>query len=295
MKEDAWIGAIRRWTAGPARRDLAAGIGDDCAILRPPAGADLLVTTDLMIEGVHFRRGQLTAEQTGAKTLARGLSDIAAMGGEARFALVSLAVPQWADARWAKAFYRGMAQLGQRHGACIIGGDLTRAPRLAADIVVLGYAPRGKALRRDGARPGDVIYVSGALGRAAAAGFADVPEPRLELGRKLRGKATACMDLSDGLALDLHRMCLASGTAAELDGVLPCAPGATLEQALFGGEDYELLCTLPAAARPPRGLVRIGQMTARRRKGEVWFAGVRLNPQGWDPFAKPARQQPRPA
>ena len=111
-----------------------------------------------------------------------------------------------------------------------------------------------------------------------------LPEPRLGLGRKLRGRATACIDLSDGLALDLHRLCRASGTSARLDGVLPCAPGATLEQALFGGEDYELLCTLPAGAKPPRGLERIGVMTKGRGPGEIRFAGYRLEPRGWDPF-----------
>ncbi len=285
MKEDAWIAAIRRWADGGRAPGLALGIGDDCAILRPPRGCDLLATTDLMIEGVHFRRGALTASEAGRKTLARGLSDIAAMGGEARYALVSLALPGWADRRWVRDFYGGMGQLGSRWNVAVTGGDLTRSERLAADIVVLGFVKRGQALRRDGARPGDVIFVSGALGRAAAAAYRDVPEPRLDLGARLRGKATACMDLSDGLALDLHRMCKASGTAAELDGVLPSAPGATLEQALFGGEDYELLCTLPAGARPPRGFTRIGRMVGRRPPGTVWFAGVKLPARGWDPFA----------
>jgi thiamine-monophosphate kinase len=285
MREDAWIAAIRKWTAGRRRADVIAGIGDDCAILRPPAGQDLLVTTDLFVEGIHFRRKMFSARQAGRKALARGLSDIAAMGGEARYALVSLAVPGWADARWVREFYRGMAELARQWKADIVGGDLTRSRLLAADIVVLGSAPRGKALRRDGAKPGDVIYVSGALGRAAAAGYRDVPEPRLDLANKLRGKATACMDLSDGLALDLHRMCAASGTSAELDGVLPNAHGATLEQALFGGEDYELLCTLPAGARPPRGLTRIGRMVKGRPAGAVWFAGAKLRIGGWDPFA----------
>lgn len=285
MREDAWIGRIRRWTAAPGGgAGLVRGIGDDCAILRPPAGKDLLVTTDLMLEGVHFRRDLLSAEQAGAKTAARGLSDIAAMGGDARFLFVSLAMPEWADERWLRAFYRGLTRMAARGGARIAGGDLTRSEKLAADVVVVGEVPRGRALRRDGARPGDVIYVSGPLGRAAAAGFSDVPEPRLELGRKLRGRATACIDLSDGLALDLHRMCVASGTAAELDGVLPVAPGATLEQALYGGEDYELLCTLPAEAKPPRGLERIGVMTAGRAAGSIRFAGLRLKPRGWDPF-----------
>lgn len=284
MKEDAWIAAIRRWTAGRRRTGVVAGIGDDCAILRPPAGHDLLVTTDLLVEGVHFRRGTLAAHEAGWKALARGLSDIAAMGGEARHALISLALPPWAGRQWVKEFYRGVAGLGRKWNVEVVGGDLTRGRLFAADIVVLGSAPRGKALRRDGAKTGDIIYVSGALGRAAAARYRDVPEPRLGLGLKLRGKATACMDLSDGLALDLHRMCLASGAAAELDGVLPSAPGATLEQALYGGEDYELLCTLPPGVKPPRGFARIGRMVADRPAGTVRFAGARLKIGGWDPF-----------
>jgi thiamine-monophosphate kinase len=148
---------------------------------------------------------------------------------------------------------------------------------------VIGAVPRSKALRRSGARAGDVIYVSGALGHAAASGYRERPEPRLELGRKLRGKASACMDLSDGLALDLHRLCVESKVAAELDGVLPSAPGATLEQALSGGEDYELLCALPAGVKAPAGFTRIG-VVKTGKPGEVKFAGMKLGPGGWDPF-----------
>ncbi len=295
MKEDAWVAAIRRWTAGRRRADVIAGIGDDCAILRPAAGQELLVTTDLLVEGVHFRRGWLTARQTGWKALARGLSDIAAMGGEARHALVSLALPAWADERWTKEFYSGLGELAEKWGVTVVGGDLTRGRLFAADIVVLGSAPQGRALRRDGARTGDVIYVSGALGRAAAGGYRDAPEPRLGLGRKLRDKATACLDLSDGLVLDLHRMCAASGTSAELDGVLPSAPGATIEQALFGGEDYELLCTLPPGTEPPRGFTRIGRMVKGKPAGAVWFAGARLKIAGWDPFRSEPRTGVSPA
>jgi thiamine-monophosphate kinase len=177
-----------------------------------------------------------------------------------------------------------MGELGGRHGVAVIGGDVTRGERLAVDVVVVGAVARGKALRRNGARAGDVIYVSGTLGHAAVSGFRERLEPRLELGRKLRGKATACMDLSDGLAMDLHRLCVESGVAAELDGVLPSAPGATLEQALSGGEDYELLCALPAGVRAPAGMTRVGRVT-KGRAGEVTFGGVKLGAKGWDPFS----------
>ncbi len=282
MDELSLVSAIRACCGGRGR-GVALGIGDDCAILRLRRGEELLATTDFVIEDVHFRRKTHTAADVGWKALARGLSDVAAMGGEARWALVSLALPKWADLRWVRGFYGGLRALGDRFGVTVVGGDVSRTEKLTADVVVLGAAPRGKALRRSGARVGDGIYVSGALGHAAVSGYRDRPEPRLELGKKLRGKATACMDLSDGLGLDLRRMCEESGVSAWLDGVLPAAPGATLEQALGGGEDYELLCTIPAGVAAPRELTRVG--TVRKGKaGEVWFAGVKLGRTGWDPF-----------
>ena len=183
------------------------GIGDDCAILRVPPGDELLIHTDMTVEDVHFRRKTHTAAQIGAKTLARGVSDVAAMGGTPRWALVSLALPKWAGEQFLAGFYDGMMGLARRFKVSLVGGDLTRAKQLTADIVILGTAPRGKALRRDTAKPGDGIYVSGALGHAAASKYLEVPEPRLTLGRWLVGKACACMDLSDGLAIDLHRLC----------------------------------------------------------------------------------------
>ncbi len=285
MNELSLIRSIRRYTAS-GRRDpaLIAGIGDDCAILRPRAHEDLLLTTDFLIEDVHFRRKTHTTVDTGWRALARGLSDIAAMGGDARYALISLALPPWVRASYVRDLYKGFNLLATQHGVRIIGGDVTRTAKLTIDVVVIGAVPRGRALRRSGARPGDVVCVSGALGRAAVSKYRARPEPRLALGRKLRGKATACMDLSDGLAMDLHRLCLESGVAAALDGVLPCAPGATIEQALQGGEDYELLCTLPPRQPVPRGFVRIGVVLSGK-PGTVTFAGAPLPPSGWDPLA----------
>lgn len=285
MNELRLIQAIRRWSGtGRAVPGLIAGIGDDCAIIRPKPREDLLFTTDFLIEDVHFRRAQTGGADAGWKALARGLSDIAAMGGEARYALVSLALAPWSGGAYVKAFYRGINRLAGQHGVAIIGGDVTRTEKLSVDIIVIGAVPRGRALRRDGARPGDIVYVSGALGRAAARDYKDRPEPRLALGRQLRGKATACMDLSDGLALDLHRLAAESGVAAELDGPLPSAPGATYEQALCGGEDYELLCTAPAGRRVPRELTRVGRIVAGTA-GRLTLAGARLQPRGWDPLA----------
>ncbi len=283
---------------------LVLGIGDDCAILRPRGSAeDLLFTTDMLLEDVHFRPETHGAEDVGHKALARGLSDIAAMGGVPRFCLVSVAVGRWADERWLERFYDGLLALAGRTGTVLAGGDLARSRQFACDIVVCGAVPRGSALRRDGARAGDGIYVSGRLGGSAlglerSRGAAHErhlrPEPRLALGRMLREElhATSAMDLSDGLSLDLHRLCLASGVAAEVVAP-PRFPGATLRQALHGGEDYELLFTLPGNAKPPARydhlpLTRIG--TVRQgRAGDVLLStsGRRptpLEPLGYDHF-----------
>lgn len=294
--EAGWIGRIRRM-AGAARGALVLGIGDDCAVFRPPgAREDLLFTTDMLLEDVHFRRETHSAADCGWKALARGLSDIAAMGGEPRFCLVSLALAPWADRRWADGFYRGLLLLANRAGAPLAGGDLARAERLACDIVVAGAVPRGRALRRDGARAGDAVYVSGALGGSAlglASGRGKAwrrhlrPEPRIELGRFLRVRlgATAAMDLSDGLSLDLRRLALASGLAAEI-AMPPIFPGATPQQALHGGEDYELLFTVPPGKRVPPAfqgipLACIGEMR-RGPAGAVTLDGAPLAPLGYD-------------
>lgn len=247
------------------------GIGDDCFIY-----SDLVFTTDLMVEGVHFEQSD-EPEAVGHKTLARGLSDIAAMGATPRFCLLSLAVPAWAGNTWVKRFYKGLL----KSGVPLTGGDVSHAGQLVCDIMVCGQVPNGKALRRDGARPGDHIYVSGELGANARDHFKRTPEPRLALGRRLLGKATACMDISDGLSLDLHRLCTASGVAADLD-TIPVASGATLEQALHGGEDYELLFTSKTPLRLA-GIRRIG--TVRKGKpGAVKLNGKPLKPAGYDHF-----------
>ncbi len=294
------VNVIRRRASAAAAdvRGLALGIGDDCAIFRPRAGEELLFTTDMLIEGTHFRRETHSAADAGWKALARGLSDIAAMGGEPRFCLVSLALAPWCGAPWVDGFFRGLLQLAGRSGTNLAGGDLSHAANVACDITVCGSAPRGRALRRSTARPGDAIYVSGlhggsALGLESRRGRARTrhlrPEPRLALGRFLRATlhATAAMDLSDGISLDLHRLCLASGLSAEIEAP-PRFPGATLEQALHGGEDYELLFTARPAARVPAGfegipLTRIGTMR-KGRAGSVTLNGKPLPPLGYDHF-----------
>src|ERR1017187_7142923 len=206
--------AIRRRAHLPARRGLALGIGDDCAIYRPRgAREDLLFTTDLLVEDVHFHHRTHPPEALGHKALARGLSDIAAMGGVPRFCLLSLAAGRRADGRWIDRFYDGLLRLARISGAPLAGGDLAHAAKTACDIVVCGAVPRGGAVRRDSARAGDAIYVSGRLGGSALglerkAGKAWLrhlrPQPRLALGVFLRERlgASAAMDLSDGISLD---------------------------------------------------------------------------------------------
>ena len=258
--------------------ELVAGIGDDCAIIRQRGSAqDLLVTTDMSTEGVHFRSSD-PLESVGRKALARGLSDIAAMGGEPRFGFVSLSAPS--EAAIGK-LYDGILGLAKQTRTTIAGGDLSRSDKVMIDVIIQGVAPRGEALRRDTARAGDFICVSGPLGRAASRSYVDIPEPRLAYGRRLRKRATACMDLSDGLCIDLYRMCVASRLRAEISAV-PLFEGATLEEGLYGGEDYELLFTLPRLTTR-RGLFVIGRMQAG--KPALSFNGKRLDPRGHDHFA----------
>lgn len=270
------------------------GIGDDCAILPGGQGNDLVITTDMLLEAVHFRRADPPA-LVGQRALARGLSDIAAMGATPRWCLLSFAVPEWATEAWTKSFYEGLLALAKQHRTHLVGGDLSHARTAAADIVVIGEVPHGKELRREGARPGDGIYVSGALGAAGARKYAAAPvEPRLALGRWLRGKASACMDITDGLSLDLHRLCTASRVAAVVDRPLPVAPGATLEQALSAGDDYELLFTAPgpiAARHRGVALTRIGTIT-RGTPGHIELFGQPHAPRGYDHLAqtKPRRK-----
>lgn len=255
------------------------GIGDDCAILRARTGEDWLVTTDFSLEGRHFRRDWHSPRSIGHRTLARGLSDIAAMGGRPVAAFLSLALPRSAaaDRRWLDGFLDGLLTLAALHGVTLAGGDTSESPgeTVLADITVVGAAAASRALRRSSARPGDTLFCTGTLGGAAAELHALqgdprsfqraspsgdhphlFPQPRLATGQALlrRRLASACIDLSDGLSTDLHHLCQASGVSAEVDAAaLPLHPLARklspergLQAALHGGEDYELLFT----ARP---------------------------------------------
>jgi thiamine-monophosphate kinase len=241
---------IRKYFEKPVR-DVALGIGDDAALLRPSAGMELAVSTDLLLEGRHFRAGA-DARKLGHKALAVNLSDMAAMGAAPRWLTLALALPR-ADEAWLDGFARGLFTLAKRFGVELVGGDTTRGP-LAICITILGEVPSGLALYRAGAVPGDDIWVSGQLGgaalglaqpeNAAAALRLDQPEPRVELGERLRGIASAAIDVSDGFAQDLGHILERSsaGAVVEFDK-LPAMPGATRDQVLSGGDDYELVFT----------------------------------------------------
>lgn len=315
---------------------LTLGIGDDCALLRPRPGHELAVTTDLTIEGRHFRLAWHTPESIGHRTLARGLSDLAAMGAEPVAAFLSLGLPRslanptgpWSKS-WVARFFDGLLALAAAHKTPLAGGDLSETPVPLADIVLVGSVPRGQALLRSTARPGDLLFVTGSLGGGAAAlphfdrlarqnnprsdGLNPTgipknlqpllarhlwPQPRIVQGLRLRRQrlASAAMDLSDGLSTDLARLCAESGVAAEVDPtLLPIHPGATLDYALHGGDDYELLFTAaPGVAMPKKiaevPIARIGRIV-RARKGQpavtLLTAQVPqpLSPQGWEHFA----------
>lgn len=328
--EIALLRAIRARAGQTSSSGLRLGIGDDCAILRLRANEDLAVTTDLSIAGRHFRLDWHPPEVVGHRTLARGLSDLAAMGARPIAAFVSIGLPQelvrgtGKRSPWIHRFFDGLLALAERYQTPLAGGDLAESRVAVADIVLIGAVPHGKALLRSGARPGDLLYVTGSIG-GAAAGLARLgelaaggsgrqlpripkkaesllaahlyPQPRIPQATWLRqkGMATAALDLSDGLSTDLSHLCEESGVAAEVEAAaLPVHPAATLAQALHGGEDYELLFTAAPSSRLPRVIAgvpvtRIGRIV-RPRAGKprislITAQGMEvLEAQGWEHF-----------
>lgn len=315
--QDAGFDAERRliagieavWPTRPAAGVALAG-GDDCAIVRgAAAGEELLLTSDQVIENQHFKRGCHAPGALGRKALVRSLSDIAAMGGRPLYFLQALSLPGWALGGWHDAFQRGMREAAREFTepeVALLGGDVARGDSFAATVTVIGVVERSTALRRCGARPGDRLYVSGSLGGSAlglrlllggtdpAADHPAVlrhssPRPRLELGRALRRlRATAAIDLSDGLAIDANRLAAASGVALALDAEsVPRFPGCSLEDALRSGEEYELLCAIPSGTEPPPGqpLTLIGRVESG---SGVWLqspsARRSLEPEGFAHF-----------
>jgi thiamine-monophosphate kinase len=234
-------------------RDVVVGPGDDCAVVRA-ADEEWLLTSDPVIEGVHFD-GAATPQQIGHKALARSLSDIAAMGGTPRWALIDLVAPGDTPAGQLQGIYTGLAATADDYGIAIVGGDVAAGPVIELHVFAVGSLPPGSAILRSGALPGDGIYVTGALGGSRLQGHHLSFTPRLREGRWLReGEwATAMCDISDGLSTDLHHLAAASGVGATIRlATVPCSPAARstqdpLTHALCDGEDFELLFSVSAA------------------------------------------------
>lgn len=313
--ELALIQQIRREWGGVHRRGagVVLGIGDDCALLRPRAREEVALTTDLLLEGRHFRREWHPPRSAGHRALARGLSDLASMGARPMAAFLSIALPEGMlvnEPRWVEEFFTGLRDLGERYGIALAGGDTAQSPcgLVVADIVLTGSVHAGRALRRSAGKPGDFLYVTGELGgseaelealadgqtqnqaRAAARGLNGAnphpqlfPEPRVNTGLELvrRGLARAAIDLSDGLSTDLGHLCAESGTGAEIEAsALPLHPlaetrdpGRALALALDGGEDYELLFAAAPHLRLPR---RVGGVRVTRIGRLVEEPGIRM-------------------
>lgn len=317
------IDRIRELTAQP-RDDVTLGIGDDGAVLAMPAGQELVMAIDTMVEGTHFLPGTAPVD-LGWKSLAVNLSDLAAMGAEPAWAMLALTLPR-ADANFVEGFAEGFAQLAGQYRLALVGGDTTGGP-LCLSVAVHGFVPPGQALTRSGAGVGDEILVTGTLGDAVAGLFAlrdpphdeaphaalrqslierlTRPEPRVAAGIALRGLATACVDISDGLLADLGHICEGSGVGAELEAAqLPRSPALrelhgedeSLQLALSGGDNYELCFTVPpervaqvqsALADVGCPVTRIGCIVAgdgvRVRAADGGWLAITMK--GWEHFA----------
>jgi thiamine-monophosphate kinase len=307
---------------GAQRHDVRIGVGDDGAVVMPPASRELVMVTDSLVEGVHFPPGSPPAS-IGHRAFAVNLSDLAAMGAEPAWALLALALPD-ADDAWLAAFSRAAGDLCRRHGVALIGGDTTRGP-MTINVTMIGIVPIGVALERAGGQAGDAIFVTGTPGDSAAGLALEqnrlrvpdsmsaqilrdrflFPTPRCDVGIALRGLASACIDVSDGLGGDLEKLCAASGCGADVDAAalpisdaLAGAVGRELarEYALTGGDDYELLFAVPLArlgamntaiAQGLGPVTRIGSLVSGKgvrvstRGGVMQFSGS-----GFDHFAR---------
>jgi thiamine-monophosphate kinase len=306
------------------RTGVALGIGDDAALFIPRRGCQTILTCDWFLEGTHFLRDKHPADTVGWKCLARAVSDIAAMGGEPRCFLLSLALPGTHTGRWLNEFLGGLRRAAREFRCPLAGGDTTRRREIVINITVVGEVRSGRAILRSGARAGDIVFVSGRLGEAelglrllrsarrinkkdAALKKHLYPEPRVALGQWLAKNrlASAMMDLSDGLSTDLPRLCAASGVGARIEAAKVPAVRATAQRgaksfdalnlALNGGDDYELLFTVhPGKARRlPRTfrripLTAIGEITMGHSLKLVQLSGREqpLHAGGWDPFGK---------
>lgn len=302
----------RYFRRGDPAEGVKLGIGDDGAVLAPAAGHDLVAAIDTLVEGVHFRSGT-APHAVGHKALAVNLSDLAAMGARPRWALLALTLPE-SDTAWLAEFAGGFFDLAQQHGVTLVGGDTTRGP-LTVTVQLLGEALSGQALTRGGARPGDLVFVTGSLGDAALALAGDTsggagvdrtlrqrleyPVPRCRLGQALVGLASAAIDLSDGFVADLGHLLTASGCGARVARAgLPLSNAAQQfagkemfwPAVLAGGDDYELCFTVPAkragevdalAQRLDEPITRVGVIESD--------PGLRLMDEAGRPVAVPAQ------
>ncbi|BDE06136.1 thiamine-monophosphate kinase [Vulcanimicrobium alpinum] len=321
MTEDALVAQIRERLRGVDAARLSVGIGDDAAVWQPKANNRSVITTDAMVEGVHFRRDAMPPEAIGHRVLAANLSDIAAMGARPVLATIALGFPPETDTDWLLRCYDGVAALAARAHCTIAGGDLTRAPAILFSVTVIGEVRASNVTLRSGARPGDVVALTGPLGASRAGlllaldrpdlafdpAFAPLlaayrtPEPRLREGRWLGASrhVHAMIDTSDGLSTDLGRLCAASGTGAEVDAIPVHAVARALAErtgddperwALDGGEDFELLAAIDRHAfghLANRFHAHTGRTLLRVGRitggAEVRFAdGIAIAPSGWD-------------
>lgn len=318
--------ALIRERCAIAREDVRLGIGDDAALLAVPAGQMLAVSTDTLVAGVHFPQ-DTKAGDLGWKSLAVNLSDLAAMGATPAWATLALTLPQ-GDAHWVREFADGFAALAREFKLALVGGDTTQGP-LGITVTVHGFVPDGAALLRSGARAGDAVFVTGTLGDAAAGlrclarddddaaslfsaspgcpalvERLNRPTPRIAQGLALRGRASACIDISDGLVADLGHICSASGVGAEIEVESLPASSALLgfgdtqtrrTLQLVGGDDYELCFTATDAeaaallgdlARGGCGATRIGRIVAEAgvRARDAEGKAVVLSKSGWEHF-----------
>ena len=323
LTEQGFIDRVARLAHGlrPHAPRPVLGIGDDAAVLASTGRLHTLLTTDFLTDGVHFRAACTPGFLLGRKALAVNLSDIAAMGGVPHSFVFSAGLPRWTDPAYAGEVARGIASQARRFGVSLVGGDTGRARTLFLNVALLGAVEPGREVRRSGALPGDGLYVTGSLGASAAGlhllnrggrfgGSAGArgavirahldPEPRVLAGRLLglTGLAAAMIDLSDGLAQDLPRLCAASGTGAVVEeAAIPVAPSAAAvlggrearRAAILGGEDYELLFAARAAhdaqvrrlARRMRlSMSRIGEIVPRRRGVRILTRSGRYLPVG---------------
>lgn len=314
LTEDALLEAIRRVLSG-AGPEVRVGVGDDAAVLAPMVG-EPVITTDVLVEDVHFVREAGGARDLGYKSIVVSVSDIAAMGASPRAAVCALTLPPESETGWVMELFGGMREACDEYALWLVGGDLSRGRETSIAVTVMGEVAPGRAVRRLGARPGERVVVTGELG-GSAAGLrltklrkAPTAEQLVSVRRHLRPAArvgegaalarlgvTSMMDVSDGLAIDLSRLARASrvGLRVVIDDV-PVAEGATIEDAMGGGEDYELVATMPAeaveAARTElRGsfgvaLTEIGVVVEGEELSAVEGDGAerRLEPTGWDHF-----------